>query len=366
MSLAPVLAHPSRDAACSSGPSPTRKSVHLIGPGRVGRAVLRELADLPVRLVAVSDSSATVFAREGLDAHALAEWKESGRRLSEHEQSAGVPLDVALDVFSADLVVDCSDSCLEPAARARTRKRARTLLSRGRTLILAAKTPLLGADSGSDERDDLVDLARAIEAGRVGVNAVFGGAGRAIARELATLRDDATALACVANATTTALVSALERGRSFDDGCAWARALGLLERDPTQDLDGRDAALKLALIASLWLGQRFVPDAVVRRGEQADARALDPDLLRERRDRGATTRLVGRATRDGNLSLAYEEVAAGSALAVPASHVSYSFALPEGATRVFLGDGLGPQKTARALVTDLAAHLSCAARRVAA
>lgn len=362
MSLGLVLANPSRDAACSSGPSPTRKSVHLIGPGRVGRAVLRELADLPVKLVAVSDSSATVFAREGLDAHALAEWKESGRRLSEHEQSAGVPLEVALDVFAADLVVDCSDSCLEPAARARSRERARTLLRKGRTLILAAKTPLLGAD-GRHERDDFLT---AIEAGRVGVNAVFGGAGRAIARELATLRDGATALACIANATTTALVSALERGRSFDDGCAWARALGLLERDPSQDLDGRDAALKLALIASLWLGRRFEPDAVVRRGDRADARALDPVLLQERRARGATTRLVGRATRDGRLSLAYEEVAAGSALAVPASHVSYSFALPSGATRVFLGDGLGPQKTARALVTDLAAHVGCAARRVAA
>jgi len=369
MSLAPVLANPSRDAACSSGPSPTRKSVHLIGPGRVGRAVLRELADLPVRLVAVSDSTATVFAREGLDAHALAEWKESGRRLSEHEQSAGVPLDVALDVFSADLVVDCSDSCLEPAARARSRERARGLLHKKRTLLLATKTPLLGAEIGNERgsghggADELLD---AVASGRIGVNAVFGGAGRAIARELATLRDDATALACVANATTTALVSALERGRSFDEGCAWARALGLLERDPTQDLDGRDAALKLALIASLWLGRRFEPDAVVRRGEQADARALDPDLLRERRDRGATTRLVGRATRDGELALAYEEVAAGSALAVPASHVSYSFALAGGATRVFLGDGLGPQKTARALVTDLAAHLSCVPRRVAA
>ena len=362
MSLAPVLAIPSRDAACSSGPSPTTKSVHLIGPGRVGRAVLRELADLPVRLVAVSDSTATVFAREGLDAHALAEWKESGRRLSEHAQSAGVPLDVALDVFAADLVVDCSDSCLEPAARERSRERARTLLRKGRTLLLAAKTPLLGGDGGRD-RDDLL---AAIESGRVGVNAVFGGAGRAIARELATLREDAAALACVANATTTALVSALERGRSFDDGCAWARALGLLERDPTQDLDGRDAALKVALIASLWLGRRFEPDDVVRRGEQADARALDPALLQARRARGATTRLVGRATRDGQLALAYEEVAAGSALAVPASHVSYAFAHVSGATRVFLGDGLGPQKTARALVTDLAAHVGCAARRVAA
>src|SRR6185369_9624129 len=129
-----------------------------------------------------------------LDAHALAEWKESGRRLSEHPQSAGVPLDVALDVFAADLVVDCSDSCLEPAARERSRERARGLLRKGRTLLLAAKTPLLGAD-GRHDRDELL---AAIEAGRVGVNAVFGGAGRAVARELATLRRDAAAASTTA------------------------------------------------------------------------------------------------------------------------------------------------------------------------
>src|SRR5262249_39177517 len=86
-------------------------------------------------------------------------------------------------------------------------------------------------------------------------------------------------------------------------------------------------------------------------------RALDPDRLVSRRAGGLTTRLVGRATREGELTLAYEEVAPGSALAVPASHVSYSFALPGGATRLFLGDGLGPQKTARALLSDLRVEL---------
>jgi homoserine dehydrogenase len=352
------VAGPTSDAACSSGPSPT--TLHLIGPGKVGRALLRELADLPVRVVAVSDTTDTVFAREGLDAPALAQWKEAGHPIAAHPQAANVPLEVALSVFSADVVVDCTDSNLAPAARAASAARATALVRAGRRLVLAAKTPLLGA---TDE------LLIAAQSGRVGLNAVFGGAGRAFVRELATLRDSATgatSLACTPNGTTTAILVALERGSLFEQGCQWARALGLLERDPAQDLDGRDAALKLALIASAWLGRRFEPDSVAR----PDVRALDPKLLIERRNAGATTRLVGRATRDGELSLAYEAVAPGSSLAVPPSHVSYAFALPSGATRVFLGDGLGPQKTARALVTDIAAHLTSAVfgakRRVAA
>ena len=344
-----LVAPPSSDAACSSGPSPT---VHLIGPGKVGRALLRELAGLPVRVVAVSDTTATVFAREGLDAPALAEWKEAGRPIADHERSAGIPLDVALSVFAADVVVDCTDSGLAPDARASSAARALALVRAGRRLVLAAKTPLLGA---TDE------LLLAAQAGRLGLNAVFGGAGRAIVRELAALRDPAngaTALACAPNGTTTALLLALERGRSFEEGCAWARALGLLERDPEQDFDARDAALKLALVASVWLGRRFDPDSI----ERPDVRSLDPKLLTSRRAAGVTTRLVGRATRDGELSLAYEAVAPGSALAVPASHVSYSFALRGGATRLFLGDGLGPQKTARALLIDLVAGVAALER----
>jgi homoserine dehydrogenase len=335
-----TLAPPSSDAACSSGTSPT---VHLIGPGKVGRALLRELAGLPVRVVAVSDTTATVFAREGLDAPALAEWKEAGRPIAAHPKAAGIPLDVALSVFAADVVVDCTDSNLAPDALALSTARATALVRAGRRLVLAAKSPLLGAT------DEIVIAA---QAGRVGLNAVFGGAGRALVRELATLRDresGATALACAPNGTTTALISALERGQTFEQGCSWARALGLLERDPEQDLDGRDAALKLALLASAWLGRRFDPDSI----ERPDVRKLDPRTLIARRAAGLTTRLIGRATREGELRLAYEAVAPGSALAVPASHVSYSFALPGGATRLFLGNGLGPQKTARAVLIDL-------------
>src|SRR4030095_11316308 len=75
-----LLAEPSSDAAVSSGPSPTAPALlppasptlHLIGAGKVGRAFLRLLADLPLRLIAVSDTSATLFSREGLDARALA------------------------------------------------------------------------------------------------------------------------------------------------------------------------------------------------------------------------------------------------------------------------------------------------------
>lgn len=67
------------DAFHSSGQSPGLPTLHLVGPGRVGRCLLERLADAPIRLVAVTDSTATVFGRRGLDAAALAAHKAIGR-----------------------------------------------------------------------------------------------------------------------------------------------------------------------------------------------------------------------------------------------------------------------------------------------
>jgi homoserine dehydrogenase len=346
---------PSRDASLSSGPSPTVTTLHLIGAGKVGRAFLRRLAasSLPVRVVGVSDRSATVFSPVGLDGSAIAGWKEAGRPLAAHPRAAALSLELALAVANALVVVDASDSSLEPEARDAAIERTLSLLRRGVEVVLAAKTPLL-APLGE------LESARASrgERARLRFHAALGGAGRSLAAELDELRATTASIDCVPNATTTAIVTALEGGRSLGEGLREARALGLLEHDAEQDLDGRDAALKLALVARLVLRGGFaatLPDDLLGSIERPDVRDLDPELLRERRARGATTRLVGRAARDGSSTLRFEEVASGSPLAVPASRVVYGFRRADGATRLHVGGGVGAEATAAALAEDVAA-----------
>jgi len=351
-------APPSRDAAVSSGPSPTAatdpSTLHLIGAGKVGRAFLRRIADaaLPVRLVAVSDRSATVFAPAGLDGRAIAGWKESGRSFAAHPRAAGLALDLAVAVADAQLVVDATDSRLDPEARLDSIGRTLALLQRGVRVVLAAKTPLLADPAQLLPHRD-----------RLGANAALGGTGRALLSELDELRERTTAVACVPNATTTAIVSALERGGSIDEGLAQARAEGLLESDPAQDLDGRDAALKLALVARLLFGadgaRAAAPGSIGCHG----VAALDAGLLARRRARGTTTRLVGRAARSGELSLAWEEVARGSPLAAAPGCVVYAYERPDGSARVHLGSGVGAGATADALIEDVRALVSVAAAR---
>src|SRR6185295_4729259 len=111
-------------------------------------------------------------------------------------------------------------------------------------------------------------------------------------------------IAIAANASTTALVLLLEAGLALDEAIVRVRAKGLLESDPTLDLDGSDAATKLAIVARAVLGTQVQPRAIVR----DDIRALDPELVRWRRRKGRTTRLVGRADRSGRAQVAYEEI----------------------------------------------------------
>lgn len=55
------------------------------------------------------------------------------------------------------------------------------------------------------------------------------------------------------NATTNVILSRMESGESYDDALKYAQKIGLAETDPTNDVDGWDAAIKVAaLVTVLW------------------------------------------------------------------------------------------------------------------
>ena len=69
------------DTYATSGTSPT--TIHLFGPGAVGRELLARLDGSPYRLVAVTDREATIYSPLGLDPRSIARYKERGLPLSE-------------------------------------------------------------------------------------------------------------------------------------------------------------------------------------------------------------------------------------------------------------------------------------------
>jgi homoserine dehydrogenase len=60
----------------------------------------------------------------------------------------------------------------------------------------------------------------------------------------------------IVNSTTNYILSEVARGSSFAGALAEAKRLGIAERDPSNDLDGWDAAAKATILANVLLGAR--------------------------------------------------------------------------------------------------------------
>jgi homoserine dehydrogenase len=75
------------------------------------------------------------------------------------------------------------------------------------------------------------------------------------------------ALQGILNGTSNFILTGMtEHGRSYAEALAEAQARGYAEADPTLDVDGTDAAHKLAILAQIAFGMAVPPEAISRRG----------------------------------------------------------------------------------------------------
>ncbi len=96
------------------------------------------------------------------------------------------------------------------------------------------------------------------------------------------------------NATSNAVLSRMESGCELDEAIAYACGQGYAEADPSIDLDGLDAAAKLAVVCGLAFGIRVAPDAI----ETRTTARIGLEQLRRARQRGGTVRQVAHAEYD--------------------------------------------------------------------
>lgn len=100
----------------------------------------------------------------------------------------------------------------------------------------------------------------------------------------------------VLNSTTKVVIETMERGGTFEDGLAEARAMGITEADGAFDVEGWDSAAKVAALANVLMDARVTPQQVSTRG----ITRLTPDRIREIAGSGKTVRLVSRGRRSGS------------------------------------------------------------------
>jgi homoserine dehydrogenase len=100
----------------------------------------------------------------------------------------------------------------------------------------------------------------------------------------------------VLNSTTNVVLTEIEKGRSFDEAVKRAQAMGVAESDPTADLDGWDAAVKVAALAIVLMGVPVKLEQIQRTG----IRELSEEKIRSVRAAGMRYKLVCRAERRGD------------------------------------------------------------------
>lgn len=93
------------------------------------------------------------------------------------------------------------------------------------------------------------------------------------------------------SSSTNVILETMEAGRSFEEGIKTAQELGITETDPSHDIDGWDATLKVCALANVLMNVRLTPADVVREG----IANLNGRQVQAARAEGKPYKLVARA-----------------------------------------------------------------------
>lgn len=201
---------------------------------------------------------------------------------------------------------------------------------------------------------ELLEIAQANKVALYYEAAVAGGIPilRTLANSLAS--DKITRVLGVVNGTSNFMVTKMvEEGWSYDDALAEAQRLGFAESDPTNDVDGIDAAYKMVILSQFAFGMKIAFDDVAHKG----IRNITPEDVAVAQELGYVVKLVG----------SIEETSSGIAAEVtptflPKAHPLASVNGVMNAVFVesigigesmYYGPGAGQKPTATSVVADI-------------
>jgi len=286
----------------------------LVGLGNLGRRFCEILADkgaglraqygLDFVVVGAADSRGAAYAPEGLELGEMIRLKLDGRSIAEYPVVGRTGWDARDLVRSAD-----ADALLEaspvnlPLGAEPGLTCIRSALARGMNVVTPNKGPLvvafrelhaLAAEHGVQLRYDGT-VAGGLPAVYIGTRDLRGA--------------DVAAIEAVPNLVTGDIMDLLTDGVGWEEALSRARAEGVLEADASWDLDGWDAAAKLAILANAVLGLSVGLDDIARIG----IGALTPGDLSAARQYGLRYRLLAQARREagGQYALSVAPVALG-------------------------------------------------------
>jgi homoserine dehydrogenase len=157
----------------------------------------------------------------------------------------------------------------------------------------------------------------------------------------------------ILNSCTNLLLELMEEGKSFDEALEFGRSIGITETDPSADIDGWDAAIKVAALSTVLMGIPLTPTLVDRTG----IRGITPAMMAEAKAQGERWKLVCSAHRTESGLTA--RVAPGRVKpSSPLYSINGTSSFVQFETDVLPGLGIlesnpGPETTAYGLLADM-------------
>jgi homoserine dehydrogenase len=98
------------------------------------------------------------------------------------------------------------------------------------------------------------------------------------------------------NATTNIILSRMENGESYEDAVQYCQSIGVAETDPANDVDGWDAAIKVAALVTVLMDTPMTPQQINPTG----IRGITPEMIAEAKAGGKRYKLVCSADKVGD------------------------------------------------------------------
>ena len=318
-------------AAFAAAATPVRPlRLALLGLGTVGGGVWHLARELPDEF-----EIAAVVCRD----------RERARAFGVEESLLHADAGHAL-CADVDVVVECLGG-LEPARGA-----IAAALALGRDVVSANKRVL------AEHGDEFAALARARGASLRGSAAVGGSA--PILERVAACRREAILVRGVLSGSVNFVLERVGVGESLPRALEAARELGLTESDPARDLDGRDAADKLTLIAEVLGASRIGASRIGASRIVATREALDEHVARRALDahrRGMRLRQLAEVRLDARgvrASVRFQELDDDDALFdLPGASNAAEIVGAHGVLDRAIGTGAGRWPTAQSILGDL-------------
>jgi homoserine dehydrogenase len=226
---------------------------------------------------------------DGLDVNKALELVESGQSINQITQ---LPITDSLAVIqhsNADIMFENSPVNTQTGQPALDH--IRTALNLGMHAITANKGPVVHGYR------ELTKLAESKGKKFRFESAVLGGAPVfSVFREAFPLAE-LSSFQGILNATTNIILSRMENGESYEDAVKYCQSIGVAETDPTNDVDGWDAAIKVAALVTVLMDTPLTPQHVNPTG----IRGITSQMIANAKAEGRRYKLVCFAEKDGDM-----------------------------------------------------------------